>query len=423
MLLGDDGEDGGLGAGGGHRDTLREEGPVGEDPVGQRRRLLVAGQEEDLACAGVDDAALEPGGVGVEDDDGAGGGERGDEPGQPRAGDDTGGRGGERADAHLLGAVGQDGGGLGGVDVDLPQAALPRSLAAADDGDRLARGVEAGAQGGGLRRRRVEDVHDLEVPLPAVLGTDDARAEGARRLVSRRPGRGQARQRLPGAGRGGGAAVDHGRERLEEDGVARRAGVDDTALGEDRELAAGVAERAGGALRGGGDDAGQAPVGGLLRGPGGGRGDGEDGALDGAGHRLAGVVGGGGERRGGGRAVERVPAVDRTGQAAHRLAEDDPGVAPGPDERAPGRGGGERGEVRLRAEAAGGAGSPGEGEDEVGAGVPVRDGEDVEDVDLPADGEERPQPLLEPAAHVRGPEHGERVRHVRPPGYRRSRSG
>ena len=189
---------------------------------------------------------------------------------------------------------------------------------------------------------------------------------------------------LGGVGQLAGVSGDGGDKGPDEDGQAKAAGVDDAVLLEDGQELRGaldgcqrlVCDGAQGVVDGGA---------GLRGGHGGGAGvleHREDGALDGLAHSLEGhgnrALHGGGD----GVCVDFLNALEALAQAAQDLAGDDAGVAAGAHERAMGHGLAQGLGVCAHGERLDLLGHGLHGERHVGAGVSVRDGEDVEAVDL-----------------------------------------
>ena len=223
---------------------------------------------------------------------------------------------------------------------------------------------------------------------------------------------------------------------LQDQDVAGGTGVDDAGTGQRGQLRGRGVQGLARSDEGGGGDVVQAGagVGGrLLRRGGGLGGDGQDGALDRAGDARPRQVAGPAQGAGQGPAVQALPTVrllaDDLTQPPHELAEDHPRVATGREQRGAGQAVGVARQVgraagrRLPGVAADGVERGVQGEVEVGAGVAVRDGEDVEGVDLaasrgehraggqgPAPGRERVESLeamlpLVVLAHVRHHRH------------------
>lgn len=295
----------------------------------------------------------------------------------------------------------------------------PPEPVSADDDERVARTV--GAQ----RRQRVAQVVDGVVGCREQVDHLVARARerlglrglglqvldfrgldfrGLRRQVpGRRPGRdpvGASRGRARDEGRGGdegrwiGAdarrvgARRHGGKRLQQYDDAAPARVDDAGPAQCGELFRGadqgLARGVGGGARGPGGAAAADRRGAV----GGGAHDGQHRALDGPGDRAVAEVGGPAQRVGERVTVELGGRHQRLGEAAQELAEDDAGVAAGAEQGAVGErldrtGRAHVGQVVIAVVAlAERTAGRLEGEEQVGAGVGVRDREDVERVDL-----------------------------------------
>ncbi len=186
-------------------------------------------------------------------------------------------------------------------------------------------------------------------------------------------------KRLPGRGLHQGAQDGH---------QPPAPGVDHARPAEDGELFRGPYEGGQRPVVGGGDHGPQARAR-VAGGVGGGRRDGEDRTVDGVGDGLPGGVGG--AREGEAQPVRPAPVGEHPGHAAQQLGQDRAGVAARADQ----------GSVRHGAYGVGGGGCGGpglvggedgfdgggrglEGQIEVGAGVTVRDGIDVDRVDLRA---------------------------------------
>ena len=269
------------------------------------------------------------------------------------------------------------------VHVDGPGAASGRPVA--DHRDRVAEAVQRRPE----RRHpvlvgAVEQVHDLVRGLGGGPGT--ALLGGP--LRGRHGHELRGRRRLP--------VGDQRRQRVEDDAEPQPAGVDHPGPGQLGQLPRGVAHRGGRGTGGGHRDLVE-PVGtGRARGRRRGGEHGQHGALARPGHGL------GGEPRRAGERVDQHPATTlparprgrrhRLGDAPQHLGEDHPGVAARAAEGTAGEclGGRDRA-TRVRA---GGAADEGVGphrgrrrphrEQQVGAGVPVGDGEDVDPVDVRA---------------------------------------
>ncbi len=283
---------------------------------------------------------------------------------------------GEVGDPDPVGAAGLDpgldrGAHVVDVHVDVPQAA------AADHDERVAE-----------RGQRL-----LQVGDPGVLGVEEVHHLVRRAVGGQVVGRERHRD-VPGAQDGarrdGTASGEGGLRGVEDHAEAAAAGVDHAGVVQGLELVGRALERRAGGGGTGGDHVTEAVLqvpGGLEAGVAGGAGDGEDGALD----RLAdrGVAGVGGllhrlgEDLGG--AVGPRRAAEPAGDRTQHLRQDHAGVAAGTEQGSAREGGQRRGELGLGAPAGRllqRVTGRGDGEEHVGAGVPVGHRVDVERVDL-----------------------------------------
>ena len=261
------------------------------------------------------------------------------------------------------------------MDVDIPQAVV------AGHHERVAERLERSTQAGDPVRRRGDEVHDL-------IGRLAGDAEGS---TVHGMGRGQF-----GAPRGSRAPATHPGDDVEQcvvhDDQSLATGIHDPGVAERRQLVRGARER----VVSGGDrrldhlhQAGsccESPLRGLRCGPG----DREDRPFDGVRHGGVRLIAGRAERARDDASREGI-AVSRLGQdpgdASDDLREDHPGVAPRPEERTACHRGRDVRHRRTLAELLGaveGLVDPGarrlDGEEHVGARVPIGDGEDVEGV-------------------------------------------
>ncbi len=313
---------------------------------------------------------------------------------------------GEVGDPDPVRTAGLDPGLDGGARVVDVHVDAPEPVAAADH-QRVAETGEGAAQGGQGPVGGVQQVDHLERGVAGAGRPDVALAVvGGPERAGRRqwPAQRDRPHRLVAGHRVG--------ERAEDGDQAPAAGVHHARLGEHVELVGGLQQRAPGGLVGGVGDR-REPAGHRGGLPGGGGRHREERPLD----RLGdGLVGGfGGAQQGG---AQLVGTAARGGQglggAAQPLGQDDAGVAAGADQRAPGHRADGMAEVRAVAvlrfgEAALDGGGGGlDGQVEVGAGVAVRYGVDVECVDLLAGLAERAQGQPAPGPHGRGVE---RVQH------------
>ena len=338
-------------------------------------------------------AAAPTGGEPLEGDDVPDAGLGGARVGQGRIPRVPGGRQGQRrgmevVDAHLAGAppAGQGGPGGVGVDVDLVEAHA-EGVGGADDAHAVADLLQLAAQLGGLGGGGLQQVHDLELARGEVGG---ARAVGLGGVGDAAGG--QVGEHLPGdLGVGGGSAVVlRGRQDVGQGGEqqheGRSPGVDGP-VPQARGLHHGFLGPQGG---GGGEirDRGRSVQLAARQGrAGGGRriaGDGEQGPGHGAGD---GGPGAGGDLIVDADQFDGLQTGRVGGLGAHvrqrrqGLGDQEPGVAAGAPHGAVGRGAGGLGHIGALRQERQGVGGRAQGEQHVGAGVGVRNGEDVEGVD------------------------------------------
>jgi hypothetical protein len=313
---------------------------------------------------------------------------------------------GERGDRDPVGPAGLDAGLDGGADVrdvDVHVVLTATGGVDADDHEAVAEGGEPFVQTGD---RALVGVGEEELDLAAGAG---------RRLVREVLARVPVAVLATGEGRPGRFHAGHGgHQRVQDEAEAGAAGVHHSGVAEDGELLRRRLEGGPGTVGGRADDVGEvgSP---LVDGGDGGRragtGHGEERPFLGVGHRGVGGVGrlleGGGERR----TVGRGLAGQMVGEAAEELGEDRARVAPGSEDGAagehrPGRLGGARALAVERGDSGLG------GEQEVGAGVAVGHGEDVEIVEtapgLGQDSDHGPVPLTDRGV-IQRLQHGRRV--------------
>lgn len=212
-------------------------------------------------------------------------------------------------------------------------------------------------------------------------------------------------------------------ERVEQQEQTEAPCVDDAGLGQHVELRGGALQGLGGGVgRCGRHRHERTGAAGRVRAVGGRVQHADNGALGGAAQRAGDEVCGvppGAPECG---AVDGHGPVEGVGQAPQHLREEDTGVAAGAVERAARQGADDRGDVlgvRRGGVEFGRRGA--QGDEQVGTGVAVGDGEDVEAVDLVAALGERPQPEIHPSAQGSPVDCFPDLEHLLPPSPPRNR--